>query len=337
LGIIAVTANPAPLKESMSKAAPRKAGATPPAKPAPKAAAPKARAPSPLQLELADRIGKEIRDGSLAVGDHLTEESFGARYGVSRTPVRAALKLLAERQMIEYRANAGYFVSQGGAEVDLEDLTTGSLTADELYRRIVVDRIHELLPEAITEKELLTRYPAPRSLLTKTLMRMASEGLIVKRTGHGWQFLPSLGSSQAMAESYRFRMIIECSSFLEPTWQVDPALLQRVRDAHQRVLDTPDYLPGSGEFFALNAAFHEMVARFSGNRYILQAMQQQNNLRRLDETAAYYRTLRVKASCAEHLEIISAIEQDDRELAAALMRHHLKIATPKPVKAAKLV
>ena len=28
---------------------------------------------------------------------------------------RAAFKLLAERQMIEYRANAGYFVSRGGA------------------------------------------------------------------------------------------------------------------------------------------------------------------------------------------------------------------------------
>jgi DNA-binding GntR family transcriptional regulator len=289
----------------------------------------KTAAPSRLQLELADRIGKEIRDGSLAVGAHLAEESFGARYGVSRTPVRAALRLLAERGMIEYRANAGYFVSQGGAEVDIEDLGTGSITVDDLYKSIVVDRIREALPEAVTEKELLSRYPVPRSVLAKTLMRMAAEGLIVKRTGHGWQFLPSLGTPKAMAESYRFRMIIECSAFLEPTYKVDEAALQRVKDAHQRVLDAPEYVPTSAEFFALNAAFHEMVARFSGNRYILQAMQQQNNLRRLDETAAYYRVTRVQASCTEHLEIIDAMEQDDRELAAALMRHHLKIATPK--------
>jgi DNA-binding GntR family transcriptional regulator len=61
-------------------------------------------------------------------------------------------------------------------------------------------------------------------------------------------------------------------------------------------------------------------------------MQQQNNLRRLDETAAYYRVTRVQASCTEHLEIIDAMEQDDRELASALMRHHLKIATPKTSK-----
>jgi DNA-binding GntR family transcriptional regulator len=311
----------------MSKAVARKVAAKP-------AAAPKASAPSPLQLELAERIGKEIRDGALAVGEHLTEESFGARYGVSRTPVRAALKLLAERNMIEYHTNAGYFVSEGGAEVDLEGLANGSLTVDDLYKTIVVDRIREELPEAITEKELLSRYPAPRSLLNKTLLRLASEGLIIKRTGHGWQFLPSLGSTRAMAESYRFRMIIECSSFMEPTWSVDHALLQRVKEAHQRVLDTPNYLPSSGEFFALNASFHEMVARFSGNRYILQAMQQQNNLRRLEETAAYYRALRVQDSCNEHLEIIRAIEQDALELASALMRHHLNIATPKLGKAA---
>jgi DNA-binding GntR family transcriptional regulator len=296
--------------------------------------APKIAAPSPLQLELAERIGKEIRDGSLAVGAHLTEESFGTRYGVSRTPVRAALKLLAGRHMIEYRANAGYFVNEGGAQVDLDDLSNGSVTVDDLHKSIVVDRIREVLPETITEKELLSRYPSPRSLMTKTLMRMASEGLIIKRTGHGWQFLPSLGTAKAMAESYRFRMIIECNAFLEPTYKVDEALLQRVKEAHQRLLDAPENVPSAGEFFALNAAFHEMVARFSGNRYILQAMQQQNNLRRLDETAAYYRVLRVQDSCTEHLEIIHAMEQDDRELASALMRHHLKIATPKTPKSA---
>jgi DNA-binding GntR family transcriptional regulator len=290
---------------------------------------PKTAAPSALQRELAERIGKEIQDGALAPGAHLTEESFGLRYGVSRTPVRAALKLLAERGMIDYRANAGYFVAEGGAAADLDGLSEGSVTVDELYKAIVVDRIREELPEAVTEKELLSRYPSPRSLMSKTLMRMASEGLVVKRTGHGWQFLPSLGSAQAMQESYRFRMLLECGSFLEPTWKVDPALLQRVKSAHQRLVENPKAV-NSGEFFALNATFHEMVARFSGNRYILQSMQQQNNLRRLDETAAFYRMVRVQGSCSEHLEIIDAIEQDDRELAAALMRHHLKIATPKP-------
>ncbi|WP_395406915.1 GntR family transcriptional regulator [Pseudoduganella sp. UC29_106] len=290
----------------------------------------KAAAPSPLQLELAERIGREIHNGTLPVGAHLTEESFGSRYGVSRTPVRAALKLLADRGMIEYRANAGYFVVEGGADVTLDGMNPGGQTIDDLYKSIVVDRIRNGLPDNITEKELLSRYDAPRSLLNKTLTRMASEGLIIKRTGHGWSFLPSLGTPQAMQESYRFRMLLECGAFLEPTWKVDPVLLKRIKDAHQRVLDTPENPPNSGEFFALNAAFHEMVARFSGNRYILQAMQQQNNLRRLDETAAYYRTLRVHGSCTEHLEIISAIEADDRELAAALMRRHLKIATPKP-------
>lgn len=285
-------------------------------------------APTALQLQLAERIGSEIRDGSLPVGAHLTEASLGGRYGVSRTPVRAALQLLAERGMIAYRSNAGYFVSEGGAEVENVDSSDGSLTVDDLYKAIVVDRIRELLPESVTDKELLSRYQAPRSLMSKTLVRMAAEGLIVKRTGQGWQFLPSLGTPQAMAESYRFRMILECSAFLEPSWKVDLPTLQRVKEAHQRMLDasTP---PKSGEFYAMNASFHEMVARFSGNRYILQAMQQQNNLRRLDETAAYYRTVRVQGSCTEHLDIMAAIEKDDRELAAALMRHHLKIATPK--------
>ncbi|MGH8806692.1 MAG: GntR family transcriptional regulator [Noviherbaspirillum sp.] len=284
---------------------------------------------SPLQLELAERIAHQIASGELTPGTHLTEESFAAGFEVSRTPVRAALQLLAEHELIEYRPNAGYFVRADAARKGLPDFSGTGMTSDALYRTLIDDRARKLLPDALTEKELLSRYPVSRSLLAKTLMRMSADDLIEKRKGHGWQFTPSLETPEAVAESYRFRILFECAGLLEPTFQVDRAQLQRSREAHEKLLQQAEGQLSASEFFALNASFHEMLARFSGNRFILQAMQQQNQLRRMEEHADFFRATRFRESCSEHLQIISALENNDPEWASALMRRHLTTAMPK--------
>jgi len=195
---------------------------------------------------------------------------------------------------------------------------------DELTRRLIDDRAARELPETFTERDLLQRYDVPRSVLAKTLLQLSADGLIEKRKGHGWQFAPSLESAEALSESYRFRMTIECAGLLEPTFRVDKAALARMRAAHEALIQRDDAGISATEFFGLNASFHELLARFSGNRYILQAVQQQNQLRRLEEHAAFYRDARFVNSSNEHLQIIEALEAGDQEWAAQLMRRHLK-------------
>lgn len=278
---------------------------------------------TPLQLDLARRIAQDIVDGTIGLGDHLTEESLAAQFQVSRTPVRGALRLLAEQDAIAYRPNAGYFVERMPAAVP--DFGQG-ISGDDLYRMLVDARARKDLPDTLIEKDLLQQYQVNRSLLAKVLMRMTADGLIGKRQGHGWQFMPSLESPEALKDSYRFRMIVECAGLLEPTFAVDPAQLQRSREAHERLVADHGATPTAADFFALNTAFHEMLARFSGNRFVLQAVQQQNQLRRLEEHAAFFRLDRQQDSCREHLQIIEALEKNDPEWAAAMMRRHLSTA-----------
>lgn len=161
-------------------------------------------------------------------------------------------------------------------------------------------------------------------MLAKTLLQLSADGLIEKRKGHGWQFAPSLENRDALNESYRFRMTIECAGLLEPTFRLDREALARMRAAHEALAARSDADISATEFFNLNASFHEMLARFSGNRYILQAVQQQNQLRRLEEHAAFYRDARFINSSSEHLQIIDALEAGDQEWASQLMRRHLK-------------
>lgn len=281
--------------------------------------------PTALQVDLARLIAQDIVARRYAPGAHLSEEALAASYEVSRTPVRGALRLLATQGLIKHRPNSGYTVAENAAQASPAIAGAGP-TQDELYRRLIADRATRVLPDQFTERELLQRYPAPRSVLAKALLQLSADGLLEKRKGHGWQFAPSLENREALDESYRFRMTIECAGLLEPTFRLDRNALERMRAAHEALIQRDDAGISAAEFFGLNAAFHEMLARCSGNRYILQAVQQQNQLRRLEEHAAFHREARFVDSSNEHLRIIAALEAGDQEKASQLMREHLSIS-----------
>lgn len=280
--------------------------------------------PTSLQVDLARRIAQLIYIQGIRPGDHLSEEPLAEQFQVSRTPIRGALKLLADKGLIAYRPNRGYRVNALQDGAPRAEIESKELTPDELYRRLLDDHVARRLPDSLIERELGQRYGVSRATLTKTLLRMSADGLIAKRKGYGWQFVPSLESPHALGESYRFRIAVECAGLLEPEFSADPAELERMRIAHEQLVTHDGTAISATDFFALNAAFHEMLARFSGNRFILQAVQQQNQLRRLEEHAAFYRDARFIASSREHLQIIAALQAGDRDWAAQLLRQHLK-------------
>ncbi|MGO4842905.1 FCD domain-containing protein, partial [Rhizobiaceae sp. 2RAB30] len=71
------------------------------------------------------------------------------------------------------------------------------------------------------------------------------------------------------------------------------------------------------------------LAACSGNRFLTEAVRQQNNLRRMQESAGFEElpTERVEQSCLEHLAILDAIEAGEMEWAEALLRQHLRQAS----------
>src|SRR5262245_907604 len=59
---------------------------------------------------LVELLRLDIVKGALPSGSRVTEESLAERYGVSRTPVREALRLVARESLLSYTPRAGYFV-----------------------------------------------------------------------------------------------------------------------------------------------------------------------------------------------------------------------------------
>lgn len=61
--------------------------------------------------QLAAALTQDILDGTLAPGERLDEQSIAQRFGVSRTPVREALKHLAGLNLVEVRPHRGATVT----------------------------------------------------------------------------------------------------------------------------------------------------------------------------------------------------------------------------------
>jgi DNA-binding GntR family transcriptional regulator len=71
---------------------------------------------NPLSERLREAIEEEIATGKLQPGAHLDEAELAQRFGVSRTPIRETLILLAGAGLVEARPRRGAVVAQVSAQ-----------------------------------------------------------------------------------------------------------------------------------------------------------------------------------------------------------------------------
>ncbi len=112
---------------------------------------------------VADALRDAIRQGRLAEGQDLTQEMIATQFGVSRVPVREAMRRLESEGLITFYANRGAIVTQLSLkdvreiyelrmliEGDLIYRAVPRLTQNELRK---AERIHEALESEQDPKE----------------------------------------------------------------------------------------------------------------------------------------------------------------------------------------
>ncbi|WP_213990566.1 GntR family transcriptional regulator [Sodalis sp. dw_96] len=276
---------------------------------------------------LANQILDLICEARFEPGHHLREQQLADTIGVSRTPVRAGLHLLTSLGILEARRNQGFFLLKPYDELQRIKIEVPSSTDQELYEQLVKDRIAGILPESLTQTDIAQRYDADRGVLSRALLRLAEDGLIARNQGHGWRFQPTLNTDVALRNGYGFRLMIEPANLLTPGFKADKRALKRLRLQHLFLISHPDITQvESRQIFETDASFHELLAECSGNFFVLQAIQQQNRLRRLLEFGSYTNRQRVREWCEEHVAIMDAVGDGDMRQAAEKMRHHLQSA-----------
>jgi DNA-binding GntR family transcriptional regulator len=276
---------------------------------------------SRLQADLARRILRHLKEQGAQPGHHLVELELCRAFGVSRTPIRGALQLLAAQGAVTERQGRGFALAKmlAGAA---DDETSGEKEDDQrLFGALAQARAAGKLGDTFTQQEIVRRFDVRLGSVMTVLRQLAELGLLERKPGNGWAFAPD--AARSLNESYAFRRALEPQMLLQPGFRLDRAWAQKARSQHQK-LRKKVWRSGDGiGFHVVNADFHEQLARCSGNRIMQKAVERQNQLRQFLIGQWDYRSEQVHSAIEDHLEILAALEAGYADKAAALMLHHL--------------
>jgi DNA-binding GntR family transcriptional regulator len=281
---------------------------------------------SRFHADLARRILRLVSDADRPAGWQLKEQWLAEQLDVSRSPVRAALRLLTELGIATAVPNQGCFLAASSGDLKGRNFEIPPTEEERLYLTVTRDRFADRIGMQINVTELGRRYGVSRSMIGRVLTRLADEGLVERDAGRGWSFLPALNNPAVYEESYRFRMQIEPAAILDPGFVADPVKLADLRRTHEALLAGAVHTDPFRRLVEIDVEFHETIGRCSQNRFVLQAIQQQSRLRRMTEFQFRADRDRMAQSCREHLAILDALEAGNRERAAELMRVHIGVS-----------
>jgi DNA-binding GntR family transcriptional regulator len=288
--------------------------------------------PTPLVTQLASQIVEHIQSEGLKAGERLSERKLADLFRVSRSPVKGALRLLEDAGIVQPSERRRLVIAKPGGAPPLALEAATSQNDEQVYLQIADDRLTGKLPERITENEMLRRYDLTRARLARILRRINNEGWIERLPGHGWAFLPVLTSLQAYEDSYRFRLLIEPASILEPRFTLNKSALERCRDQQKWLVDGGIWQVSDAKLFELNSGVHEAIIECCQNSFFIDALKRIDRLRRLIE---YRQTLDRDSAigrCREHIDLLDLLLADKRVEASEFMRRHLsELSAVKPV------
>ncbi len=118
----------------------------------------------PLYEDVADRLRAQIFNKEMAPGSWLDEQSLAIQFGISRTPMREAIKVLASEGLVTIKMRRGAYVTEV-ARKDLEQIftilsllegeaakeTALKATEDELNQ---LDHLHHRLEKAAADRDI---------------------------------------------------------------------------------------------------------------------------------------------------------------------------------------
>jgi len=177
--------------------------------------------------------------------------------------------------------------------------------------------------ERLGEQELADLYGVSRTLVREALMQLQARGFVEVHTRKGWYVVePSIEQAR---DAFAARRAVEAGMLREATMDADGRPLQSVvRRLRQHVKEEQQAIAAadSATRSFLLADFHVCLAECLGHT-LLADMLRDLTARTMLVATLYQSTHDAKQSCAQHAQIVAALEKGDNERAAALMLAHI--------------
>ena len=167
----------------------------------------------------------------------------------------------------------------------------------------------------LVEEALAERFQTSRTPVREALRRLEGDGHVVRDTTGGVR--PAAPRVSAMREFYEVRLVLEDLAVRS----AEPAALAPLRAEWEELRAEREDGP---DFVYADEAFHEALARASGNAATERYLHDINERIRIIRIHDFTTPDRIEATIEEHVEILDAIQAGRRDTAAALMRVHVE-------------
>ena len=199
------------------------------------------------------------------------------------------------------------------------------ITQTEIAQRVVEAILAQKLApgERLGEQELADVYGVSRTLVREALMQLQARGFVEVRTRKGWYVVePSIDEAR---DAFAARRAVE-SGMLRNVVPDEPgrplqAVVRRLRDHVAQEREAIEGADPATRAFLL-ADFHVCLAECLGHR-VLADMLRDLTARTMLVATLYQSTHDARQSCAEHAEIVSALDAGRIDEAERLMLAHI--------------
>lgn len=194
-----------------------------------------------LYREVADRVRELIEFGELAPGERISEKQLCEQFGVSRTPLREALKVLASEGLVELLPNRGARVIQltlkkvkdtydlmGALEGLSGELACQYISDDEIA---AIDALHERMLAHYRNKELAEYFEVNREI-HESLLAASRNEVLQEMYNNLSQRVKRVRYSKKMTDSYWRRAVNDHENMLAALKKRDGKQLGQILRDH---------------------------------------------------------------------------------------------------------
>jgi DNA-binding GntR family transcriptional regulator len=291
--------------------------------------------PAPRYAAIERRLETAIRSRALPAGAVLTEGPIAALFGTSRTPVRTALGVLADRGLLERFSGRGFVVPGADAPQRLR-LTPGMLglsaeiepepkpVAAERIERAVEDAIAAALPFGrfrISEQAAADGFGVSRTVIRELLSRLQDRGLVAKDARSHWVVGPL--TARDVAHYFAIRARLEPLALAESAPRLPAAEIAAALDRTERALAAagPDLLA------ECEADIHIRLLARAPNPHLLRMIRQSQIALVVNRVFANHVGARPFASALrEHAIVLEFLTRGAWSAAAEALAAHLALS-----------
>jgi DNA-binding GntR family transcriptional regulator len=189
--------------------------------------------------------------------------------------------------------------------------------ADRIVDAILAGR---LAPgQRLGEQALADLFGVSRTLVREAMARLSARGMVEVNARRGWFVVqPSIEEAR---EAFGARLALETGLLHGLSGPLPPAAIRQLKDhvaREQAAIRAAD----AGERSWLLGDFHVCLAECAGNSLLADILKDLTARTTLIATL-YQSTHAAGASCAEHAQIVAALEAGDLPLAIARLRAHI--------------